>query len=96
MDSIFWLVIVPSILVLLWIPYSIWVLYSSKRGRAGDDGESVPIPRPEPTRTRMSPLTPDVSDNGEWHEDGHEWLEHPQNSNVWWVRDLITGRWLRT
>jgi len=41
-------------------------------------------------------LQPSVVLSGEIQDDGHEWLEHPAGSNVWWYRASHTHEWSRT
>jgi len=37
----------------------------------------------------------DVNWQGEWGDDGYEWIEHPQGSEIWYWRDQETGQWVR-
>lgn len=32
---------------------------------------------------------------GEWADDGYEWIEHPEGSEIWYWRDQETGQWVR-
>ena len=38
---------------------------------------------------------PDVNWQGEWGDDGYEWIEHPAGSEIWYWRDQETGQWVR-
>ena len=37
----------------------------------------------------------DVNWQGEWGDDGYEWIEHPEGSEIWYWRDQETGQWMR-
>jgi hypothetical protein len=41
------------------------------------------------------PELPDSTLSGQWAEDGYEWLEHPENSGIWYWRDQQTGQWVK-
>jgi len=32
---------------------------------------------------------------GAWGDDGYEWIEHPEGSEIWYWRDQETGQWVR-
>jgi len=38
---------------------------------------------------------PDVNWQGAWGDDGYEWIEHPQGSEIWYWRDQNTEQWVR-
>jgi len=40
-----------------------------------------------------SNLPPDPQWQGQWGDDGYEWIEHPQTSDSWWYRDPDCGTW---
>ena len=37
----------------------------------------------------------DVNSQGVWGDDGYEWIEHPEGSEIWYWRDQETGQWVR-
>jgi hypothetical protein len=37
----------------------------------------------------------DVNSQGVWGDDGYEWIEHPEGSEIWYWRDQDTGQWVR-
>ena len=37
----------------------------------------------------------DASWQGEWDDDGNEWLEHPEGSGNYFYRDQSTGQWVK-
>lgn len=37
----------------------------------------------------------DVNSQGVWADDGYEWIEHPEGSEIWYWRDQDTGQWVR-
>ena len=37
----------------------------------------------------------DVNWQGVWGDDGYEWIEHPEGSEIWYWRDQDTGQWVR-
>ena len=37
----------------------------------------------------------DVNWQGVWGDDGYEWIEHPEGSEIWYWRDQETGQWVR-
>ena len=37
----------------------------------------------------------DVNLQGAWGDDGYEWIEHPEGSEIWYWRDQETGQWVR-
>ena len=38
---------------------------------------------------------PSPSWQGAWGDDGYEWIEHPEGSEIWFWRDQETGQWVR-
>lgn len=36
----------------------------------------------------------DVNSQGVWGDDGYEWIEHPEGSEIWYWRDQETGQWV--
>lgn len=38
---------------------------------------------------------PDANWQGAWGDDGYEWIEHPEGSEIWYWRDQETGQWVR-
>ena len=38
---------------------------------------------------------PDANWQGAWADDGYEWIEHPEGSEIWYWRDQETGQWVR-
>ena len=38
---------------------------------------------------------PDVNWQGAWGDDGYEWIEHPEGSEIWYWRDQNTEQWVR-
>ena len=32
---------------------------------------------------------------GAWGDDGYEWIEHPEGSEIWYWKDQETGQWVR-
>jgi len=57
-----------------------------------EDVEEVPMAQPSaiPNSLRKSP-SPDLE--GQWADDGYEWLEFPADSDNWFWRDQDTGQW---
>jgi len=49
--------------------------------------------RPDPPRDKQ-PDRVDVNSQGEWGDDGYEWIEHPEGSEIWYWRDQDTGQWM--
>lgn len=37
----------------------------------------------------------DTNWQGVWGDDGYEWIEHPEGSEIWYWRDQDTGQWVR-
>ena len=37
----------------------------------------------------------DINWQGVWGDDGYEWIEHPEGSEIWYWRDQDTGQWVR-
>ena len=37
----------------------------------------------------------DINWQGVWGDDGYEWIEHPEGSEIWYWRDQETGQWVR-
>jgi hypothetical protein len=37
----------------------------------------------------------DVNFQGVWGDDGYEWIEYPEGSEMWYWRDQETGQWVR-
>ena len=37
----------------------------------------------------------DVNWQGVWGDDGYEWIEYPEGSEIWYWRDQDTGQWVR-
>lgn len=39
--------------------------------------------------------SPSPNWQGAWGDDGYEWIEHPEGSEIWYWRDQETGQWVR-
>ena len=52
------------------------------------------IAQPDYTEPEQPDLV-DVNWQGEWADDGYEWIEHPEGSEIWYWRDQDTGQWVR-
>ena len=52
-----------------------------------------------PMSNQNSPLlqreSPSPNWQGAWGDDGYEWIEHPEGSEIWFWRDQETGQWVR-
>jgi hypothetical protein len=55
---------------------------------------STPVLRQESFRPERSEQV-DVNWQGVWGDDGYEWIEHPEGSEIWYWRDQDTGQWVR-
>jgi hypothetical protein len=64
-----------------------------------DDDDDYGYSKSEPAEisSPMQPRnrTPASSWEGEFADDGYEWLEHPAGSEAWYWRDTETGEWIR-
>jgi hypothetical protein len=52
------------------------------------------ITQPDYTEPEQPDLV-DVNWQGVWGDDGYEWIEHPEGSEIWYWRDQDTGQWVR-
>ena len=43
----------------------------------------------------VAPAAPTVNDVGTMRSDGNEWLEYPEASGAWYMRDAATRQWIR-
>lgn len=50
--------------------------------------------RPHSTESEQPDLV-DVNFQGVWGDDGYEWIEYPEGSEMWYWRDQETGQWVR-
>ena len=135
MDSMFWFVILPTIVLLLWVPFAAWSVVSRGRNKKGgskvseaeyrralsesaewekvnpygEDEEKTPSRKRSRRRRgkrrskrdlsrarKQSSSPPPANVEGEWDAEGHEWIEHPRGSDVWWWRDHRSGNWNRS
>ena len=44
---------------------------------------------------RLQRESPSPNWQGAWNDDGYEWIEHPEGSEIWYWRDQDTGQWIR-
>jgi len=52
-------------------------------------GNQAVVPQP------AAPATPTMYDVGTMRSDGNEWLEYPDASGAWYMRDATTRQWIR-
>jgi hypothetical protein len=61
-----------------------------------DEYSSFTTSMPPPVHTEYEqPGRVDVNSQGVWGDDGYEWIEHPEGSEIWYWRDQDTGQWVR-
>jgi hypothetical protein len=61
-----------------------------------DEYSSFTTSMPRPVHTEYEqPGRVDVNSQGVWGDDGYEWIEHPEGSEIWYWRDQETGQWVR-
>jgi hypothetical protein len=66
-------------------------------GHGNDTHPSIgPSSPPPPLKTSPEPIHyPHPGLQGDWAEDGYEWLEFPPGQDEWYWRDQSTGVWVR-
>ena len=64
--------------------------------QAEDEYSALTTSTTQPDHTEsIHPDQLDVNSQGVWGDDGYEWIEHPEGSEIWYWRDQDTGQWVR-
>ena len=61
---------------------------------ADDDYSEFSSGMSKQNSSKLQRETPSPNWQGAWGDDGYEWIEHPEGSEIWYWRDQETGQWV--